>query len=424
MISGTASPPRETAAGLARHRPLRGLLAAVACVLTAQRILLVALPWLVLTSTGSPTAAGLVSAAQTAPVLITKIFAGPLLDRVGAAHIAVAGDVVSAAGMVLLASMSAPPLWLIAVVMAAVGATDGPSAAAKTALLPETAAASGRGGLHRSIGLMTTVERAATTLGPALAGLLAAELGGQHALFAAAALFTTASLLIRVSAFDLPHRPTASGYWRQLSEGAQVVRRDRTLVCLALMFAITNWLDQALLILLFPLWARTRGHSPALVGTAISAAGATATLTALATAYIGYKLPRRATYLCAATVSGATRFVVLAAGFPAPAVVTVYAIAGLGSGLMNPLLDTVQLERIPPPVRGRALTLIGAVAWIGIPAGAITAAALIATFGLTLALWICAVLYLGATLFAGWQVSWHPSSGCKIISDDDGAATA
>jgi MFS family permease len=397
------------------------LLAAAGCVLTAQRILLVALPWLVLAQTGSPAAAGLVSAAQTAPVLLTKIFAGPLLDRFGAGRIAVIGDLVCATGMVLLAAVDTPPLLLIAGVMAAVGATEGPSAAAKTALLPEVSGSTGQRPLQRGTGLMITVERAATTLGPALAGLLTAVIGGQRTLFAAAALFASASLLTRTSASDLPQVPTNGGYWRQLGEGAQMVRRDRTLVCLAVMFAITNWLDQALLILLFPLWARTHGHSPALVGAAISAAGTTAALTALATAYLGHKLPRRATYLWGALISGATRFAVLAAGFPSLVVIMVYAIAGLGSGLMNPLLDTVQLERMPAAVRGRALTLISAAAWIGIPAGAITAAALSAAIGLSGALWLCTAIYLAAILRPVWRIRWHPSPTSGSAAPDSAA---
>jgi MFS family permease len=173
------------------------------------------------------------------------------------------------------------------------------------------------------------------------------------------------------------------------------------------MFAVTNWLDQGLLVLLLPLWARSHGSSPAVVGAEISAAGAVATLTALTTAYIGHRLPRRATYLIGSVISGATRFAVLATGFPQTIVIIAYAIAGLGSGLINPLMETVQLERIPAAVRGRALTLIGAAAWIGIPAGGATAAALANALGVSDKLWLCACLYLAAVLLPAWQVTWH-----------------
>lgn len=406
MITASASATSLMPDRRSRPGRLINLLAALGCVLTAQRIVLVAMPWLVLTGTGSPTAAGIVSAAQTAPLLLTKLLAGPLLDRLGAGRVAVTADLVCTAGMLLLAATATPPLWLIATVMAAVGATEGPSATARTALLPEATAISRRA-LHRGTGLMTTVERAATTVGPALAGLLIAEFGSQRTLFVAAGLFAAASRLTGSSASNPPRVLTQAGYWRQLGDGARAVSRDRTLVSLALMFAVTNWLDQALLVLLFPLWAQTHGDSPALVGGAISAAGATATLTALASAYVGHKLPRRPTYLAGAIISGATRFAVLAAGLPTPAVIIMYAIAGLGSGLINPLLETIQLERIPAAARGRALTLIGAAAWIGIPAGAITGAALNAAVGLTTALWLSAAVYLIASILPAWPVTWH-----------------
>lgn len=146
-------------------------------MLTAQQIPLVAVPWLVLTKTGSPAATALVSAVQVTPILVAKLFAGPLLDRVRAARISVTGDLICAAGMLLVAAGS-PPLWLIVAVMTAVGAAQGPSAAAKAAVLAEVTRVVLRPTQWRT-GLIATVERCATTLGPALAGLLIAVVGGN-----------------------------------------------------------------------------------------------------------------------------------------------------------------------------------------------------------------------------------------------------
>src|SRR5690348_11760128 len=113
VIAATARPTDHSPGGRSRPGRLASLLAALGCVLTAQRMVLVALPWLVLTSTGSPAAAGIVSAAQTTPLLLTKLLAGPMLDRLGATRVAVAGDLVSATGMLLLAGIKAPSLWFI-----------------------------------------------------------------------------------------------------------------------------------------------------------------------------------------------------------------------------------------------------------------------------------------------------------------------
>jgi len=49
-----------------------------------SRISLVAIPWLVLTTTGSPTDMGLVSAAEMIPYLLSSMLLTPLADRLGA----------------------------------------------------------------------------------------------------------------------------------------------------------------------------------------------------------------------------------------------------------------------------------------------------------------------------------------------------
>ena len=41
----------------------------------------------------------------------------------------------------------------------------------------------------------------------------------------------------------------------------------------------------------------------------------------------------------------------------------VYFVAGLGIGLINPILGAVEVERIPRAMRGRVLALIGSLAW-------------------------------------------------------------
>ena len=400
----------------ARRAGLAGLLGAAACALTAQRILLVAVPWLVLTETGSPAATALVSAVQVTPILFAKLFAGPLLDRVGAARIAVAGDLICAAGMLLLAAAGSPPLWLIVAVMAAVGAAQGPSAAAKAAVLAEVTSTVPRP-TQWGTGLMTTVERCATTLGPAFAGLLIAVVGGQRPLWLVAALFAGASLFARTYISSAPVA-ARRGYWRELADGARFLFHDRSLTSLLVMYGVTNWLDEALLVMLLPLWARAGGHSPAVIGAAISTAGAAAIGTALLAAYAGSRLPRRGTYLAAAIISGPTRFAALAAGLPPAAVLAVFAVSGLGSGLLSPLADAVQLERIPAELRGRVFTLSRAAAWIGIPAGGITGAVLNACVGLSTALWICAAGYLAAAVYPSWRVAWNPPPDGHHISPD------
>ena len=64
----------------AARRPLYGWLTADAISLTGTRISMVAIPWFVLTTTGSPTQTGLVAFAEMFPLVLCKVLGGPV-DR-------------------------------------------------------------------------------------------------------------------------------------------------------------------------------------------------------------------------------------------------------------------------------------------------------------------------------------------------------
>ena len=57
---------------------------------------MIAIPWFVLSTTGSPTQTGLVAAAEIAPLVVFKALGGPLLDRLGPRRVTLACDLLSA----------------------------------------------------------------------------------------------------------------------------------------------------------------------------------------------------------------------------------------------------------------------------------------------------------------------------------------
>ena len=79
---------REPAAPGEQRQPggragLAMLLAAYALFALGSMVTIVAVPWLVLTTTGSATKMGVVAAATTLPFLFTSVFATPVADRLG-----------------------------------------------------------------------------------------------------------------------------------------------------------------------------------------------------------------------------------------------------------------------------------------------------------------------------------------------------
>jgi len=82
---------------VSRRTPLVGFLLADAISLCGTRVSMIAIPWLVLTTTGSAVQTGLVAFAEMAPYVVLKALAGPWTDRVGPRRICVG----CAAGLVI-----------------------------------------------------------------------------------------------------------------------------------------------------------------------------------------------------------------------------------------------------------------------------------------------------------------------------------
>lgn len=394
-------------------RGLAGLLSAQAAAWTGTRLLWIALPWFVLSTTGSAAKTGMVAFAQMLPYVVSQVLAGPLIDRIGPRRVSVVCDLVALGAMAaapLLHSAGLLPLGALMALMGLVGAADGPSNAAKGVFVPSATRAA-RMPLERGTGLTGAVERSAKTVGPAIAGLVVAAFGGIYALWVVAALFAIAAVVVATLSDPVPEPQEAAvepvgGYFAQLRQGVSFLRNEGLLRAIVGMVAVTNLLDQAFLAVLLPVWAKASGYGPEVVGLIVSATGVTAILASLAAAGFGHRLPRRAVYLVGFVIGGVPRFVALALGAPLWGVLAVAAVGGLGSGFINPILGAIEYERIPAALLGRVRTLILALSWSGIPFGGLVAGGLVTLVGLPGALWIVSGCYLAAVVLPGMRKEW------------------
>ena len=394
-------------------RGLIGVLGAQAASFSANRLLLIAVPWFVLTTTGSVTKTGLIAFFQITPFLVAQTLAGPLIDRLGPRRVSIVGDAVSLAAAVtvpLLYAADALPLWALMALIAILGAGEGPATAAKAVFIPSVTRAA-NAPLERGTGLSAAVERTAVVLGPAAAGVVVNAFGGARAFWLAAALFGIAAVVTMATLADPPPDPTdatkdAAGYFARMREGATFLRGEGLLRAIVGMLLVTNLLDQAAITVLLPVWARNSGHGVGTVGLVVSIFGATSIPAALVAARYGHRLPRRPVYTVGFIIGGVPRFVAMALGIPLWAVVATFAVGGLGSGFINPIIGAVSYERIPNRLLGRVRTLATAVAWGGIPFGGLFGAAAVASAGLTGALWIVGGCYLLAILLPALRPEW------------------
>jgi MFS family permease len=412
--------------GLARARslPLAGFLLSEAVSWTGTRLSMIAVPWLVLTTTGSAGRTGLAAFAEMAPLVVCKASSGPVIDRLGARRVSVACDLSSvvAVGLIpVLHALGALSFGALLVLVAVAGALRGPGDSAKAALVPVLADHS-RVPLERVTGFSGAIERSATFLGAAAAGGLVTWLGVTGALVADAASFGLCALLLAVSVASVDgsderqlrgpvDEPTAepaderavevttrTSYLDEWREGWDFLRRDRVLIAMAVMVATTNLLDQSFSAVLLPVWVREHGYGVGTVGTYFAVWAAASAVGAVTAAWLAQRLPRFRVYVVAFLVTGLPRFLVFAFVPAMPLVLAVGVVGGLFSGFLNPILGAVIFERIPRPVLGRVSSLLSSLCWALIPFGGLLGGALVVTAGLTPALVVVGIAYLAATM--------------------------
>jgi MFS family permease len=414
---------RQQAAPVTRadrdRRPLAGFLGATGVSALGTRMSFLAVPWLVLTTTGSATLTGLVAFAEMAPYVTVQALGGPLVDRLGARRVSIATDAIATVAMGLVPALSAEHVLSLPVLAAAVavaGTARGAGDSARDVLLPGVGEIAGAR-LERSTGLFDGVSRAASLTGLPLAGALVAVTSATSVLAVDAGTFAASALLVAVFVPESAQPPghgappgrgpagpqTARGvgrssYLASLAEGFRFLFGDRLLVAMAAMILVTNFIDQAGGTVLLPVWAHDVAHSSLALGLLGGVQGLGAVGGNALTTWLGPRLPRRMSYAVGFLVGGAPRYLALAlAGSISPVLAVAFA-AGLGVGGINPVIGAVEYERVPRHLQARVLGAIGASAWAGIPFGSLAGGIAVSAAGLRPALLAAGCLYGAVTL--------------------------
>lgn len=377
---------------------------------------MIAIPWFVLTTTGSATQTGLVAFAEMFPLVLTKVLGGPVIDRLGARRVAITCDVGSflAVGLVpLLHALGWLTFPLLLAIVAVAGALRGPGDAAKDSLTPAIVAAA-KVPMERATGLASAVERGAGMIGFALAGALVVAVGPAAALAVDAVSFLVGAAILAWATVGLrrpdqaedPHESPAR-FWQSLHEGWAFLRGEPVLLGLSLMIAVTNLLDLAWSAVLAPVWAIETGSGAGLLGLVFAVfAGSSAVGSLFASAW-GDRLPRFRTYLFAYVVCGLPRFLVMAADSPMWLILFIMVIGGVASGFLNPILGAVFFERIPSGLVGRVSSLSTSMCYALMPLGGLVGGALVTGVGLSPALVIVGFAYLATTMAPAFVPSFR-----------------
>jgi MFS family permease len=395
----------------ARRVPLYGWLSAECISLLGTRVSMIAIPWLVLTTTGSATQTGLVAFAEITPMVLLKAFGGPLVDRVGPRRVAITVDALSFAvvGLIpLLHHTGALTFPMLLGLVAVAGALRGPGDAATTALIPALVERADVP-YERATGLSSAIERGASMIGAAIAGGLVATIGAANAVAVDAVSFAVCALVLVVTTRTLadPVRTvdqtadeaaTGTSYAAELRDGWNFLRRDPVLMSLCVMIAVTNLLDLAWSAVLLPVWAHDSGAGVGAVGLVFAVWGGASMLGSVVAAAYGTRLPRFQTYLVAFLITGLPRFVLFAIGVPLWVIIAMCLVGGASSGFLNPVIGAVEFERIPRALVGRVTSLTSSICWSLMPLGGIIGGLLVSGIGLSPAMVVIGVAYFATTM--------------------------
>ncbi|MFE0700453.1 MFS transporter [Streptomyces sp. NPDC058872] len=408
----------EQRAERARDRiPLATVLAANAVSISGNSLTLIGVPWFALETTGSPGKAGLVAFCAAFPVLVSAIAGGPVIDRLGRRRISIVSDLVcglALASIPLLHQVGVLHFWLLCALMAVTGLFHAPGEMARHVLVPDLAGRAGTS-LTRAASLYDAVARGARMTGAAIAGLLVAFLGPGTVLLLDAATFAVSALLVVAGLRGVPSaeplrdgpRLSPARYRADLREGYAFLFRTRLLLGITVMVMVTNGLNQSWTSVLLPVHAREVLGGPGTQGLIVSVFAGCALAGALLYGAVGERFPRRAVFTAGFLICGAPPYLVAALTDTTAPLLLTAAAAGLGAGVLNPILTTVMYEQVPDALRSRVMGASTAGVLLTTPLGGLAAGLLVERFGLATTLLGIGTAYFLATLspmvFPAWR---------------------
>jgi MFS family permease len=383
-------------------RPLYALYVADAISLSGNAVAQLAIPWFVLTTTGSAALTGLAVFFNFLPIVLATFFGGVIVDRVGFRTTSIVADLASSgavAAIPLLHTTVGIEIWQLFALVFLGALLDAPGATARAALLPDAVELAGVR-LERATGIRAGIQQGSLLVGAPIGGVLIAEVGATAALWLDAASFLVSAALVAI-AVPRPQReaePDERGrFFAELAEGLRFIWDRRLLRAIVLTVVVTNFLDAPLIVVL-AVFAEEAYGSAADLGLIFGVFGGAALTGALLYSAFGHRLPRRLTFLCCFLVTPSFYFVL--ATLPSlPVALAAVAVSGLASGPINPLLATVMFELTPSGLRGRVLGAVRAGAWASIPAGVLLGGLVVGTFGVAATFLTIGLCYVAVTAY-------------------------
>jgi MFS family permease len=391
----------STPPGRFNRIPILALFTANAISMVGNMFAAIAIPWFVLQTTHSATQMGITGFFNVLPVVLAGLLGGVLVDRIGYKGTSIIADLASGITVVLIPifySTIGLSFWGLMVLVFLGALLDAPGSTARSALVPELAELAGMS-LEQASSANQVIERSSRLVGAPLAGLLISTMGTTNVLWldAGSFFFSAALVVLFVSVPRILIPVSQKGnYFDELLLGFKFMLNDRLIIALVVVVMITNFLDSAFGGVVQPVYVNKVFGSALALGLIIAANGGGAVLGALIFGWIGQRLPRRAVFIWMFTLTS-LRFFVYVFYPPLWIIVLATFIFSIGAGPLNPIIDAVEYERIPPEMRGRVFGTITAGVWAAMPLSMLVAGVLSDRLGIQPVLIGIGIIYVITT---------------------------
>lgn len=408
--------PAETAAAAARpatlaHRALRGFeslrvrnyrlfFSGQVISQAGTWMQITAQAWLVISLTNSPLALGAVIALQYLPIALFALYGGVLADRLPKRRTLIVTQSLLMLQAFIFGALVATgwiQLWQVYVLAMCQGAINAIDAPVRQAFAVEMV---GREDLPNAVALNSLSINGAKVIGPALAGVIIAQIGVAAALILNAISFLpviAGLLLMREAELHVaPRRPHGSTR-QELAEGLAYTWHTPKVLAVIIVAAAVGTFGFNFTVVL-PLLANFVLHTtPAGFGLLSACFGIGALVTAISTAYVRTVTMRR-------LLVGSGLFSILlgVVAFSHVFVVSAILLAVLGAaGIVFTTSNTTLLQLLSPDeLRGRVMSLSVLLIAGTTPIGGFLIGALSAQLGVQAALLFCAALCLAGVVGA------------------------
>jgi MFS family permease len=377
----------------------------------------VALPWFVLTTSGSPTRMSLVLAVEILPMALLGLPSGSFVSRFGARTTMLVSDLLRAPLVALVPALH----WaghlnfggLLAIVFL-LGVFNAPYISSQRSILPEVFG-DDETAVAKASGLFGAAQQLPIVVGPAIAGVLIAWIGTSPLLVVDGATFLFA--FVTVLAFVRGGSPVpGDDESRGILAGVRYLARDPLLGPLTLTVIVLDGAANGISVAV-PLLAFTRyGRDPHIAGWIFTGFG----IGALAGSFVVVKLLDRFKPLriaCVGIVAATLPLWLVVPSFPWPVAALAVVLCGVFVPLINaPVMGLVSI-RPPVALRAKVMTALMTASGLGGPAGRIVIGPLYRASG-NAGVWIeiAGGMSLGAVLFVGTVLRFSGSDAADVVA--------